>query len=148
MKSLIVFKSYHHDNTEKIAKEMASVLNADMLRLENVNPSSLKGFDLIGFGSGIYGFGFHKDFLPFVESLPLQKGRCCFVFSTSSGGSEKYNEKAKESLEAKGFKCIGSFSCKGFNTFGPLKFVGGLSKSHPDKKDLENAKKFAKGLEK
>jgi flavodoxin len=42
---------------------------------------------------------------------------------------------------------IGRFSCKGYDTFGPFKLVGGLAKGHPDETDLENAVAFVKGLE-
>jgi flavodoxin len=42
---------------------------------------------------------------------------------------------------------IGRFFCKGYDTFGPFKLIGGLAKGHPDDKDLENAVAFFKGLE-
>jgi flavodoxin len=42
---------------------------------------------------------------------------------------------------------IGRFSCKGYDTFGPFKLVGGLAKGHPDDKDLKDAVSFFKGLE-
>lgn len=41
---------------------------------------------------------------------------------------------------------MGEFSCKGYDTFGPFKLIGGISKGHPDKNDLDNAKAFFKGL--
>ena len=31
---------------------------------------------------------------------------------------------------------VGRFSCKEFDTFGPLKLIGGVSKGHPDEKDI------------
>jgi hypothetical protein len=40
----------------------------------------------------------------------------------------------------------GEFSCLGFNTSGPLRFVGGKNKEHPNEEDLDNARKFALGL--
>ena len=45
-------------------------------------------------------------------------------------------------------RIVGEFSCKGFDTFGPFKLIGGISKGHPDKNDLDNAKAFFKELEK
>lgn len=42
---------------------------------------------------------------------------------------------------------MGEFSCKGFDTFGLFKLIGGISKGHPDKNDLDNAKTFLKELE-
>ena len=37
-------------------------------------------------------------------------------------------------------------SCLGLDISGPLRFVGGKNKSHPDEKDLDDARKFAVGL--
>ena len=37
---------------------------------------------------------------------------------------------------------VGRFSCKGFDTFGPFKLIGGVSKGHPDEKDIAAAVEF------
>ena len=49
-------------------------------------------------------------------------------------------------MAKKGFRIIGEFSCKGYDTFGPLKFIGGINKGKPDEKDLKRAREFAKTL--
>ena len=41
---------------------------------------------------------------------------------------------------------VGRVSCKGFDTFGPFKLIGGVSKGHPDGKDLAVAAEFYNGL--
>ena len=41
---------------------------------------------------------------------------------------------------------VGRFSCKGFDTFGPFRLIGGVSKGHPDEKDLAAAVEFYNGL--
>ena len=41
---------------------------------------------------------------------------------------------------------VGRFSCKGFDTFGPFKLIGGVSKGHPDEKDIAAAIEFYNGL--
>ena len=43
-------------------------------------------------------------------------------------------------------KVVDDFSCRGFNTHGPLKLVGGINKGHPDLKDLKHAEIFARNL--
>jgi len=50
MKSLLVLYSYHHHNTEKIAKVFAKVLNAEITWPKEINPEELLEYDLIGFG--------------------------------------------------------------------------------------------------
>ena len=31
------------------------------------------------------------------------------------------------------------FGCKGYDTFGPFKLVGGIAKDHPNEEDMKNA---------
>ena len=45
-------------------------------------------------------------------------------------------------------KLIGKFSCKGYDTYGPFKLVGGIAKGHPDEKDLTAAVDFYKEITK
>ena len=54
MKTLIICVSIHHGNTEKIAKAMAEVLNAKLVKPNEVNINELAKYYSIGFGSGIY----------------------------------------------------------------------------------------------
>ena len=58
----------------------------------------------------------------------------------------KFNRALEKKLRERGFKIIGKFSCLGFNTYGPFKLIGGISKGRPNEKDLENARIFARGL--
>ncbi|HAP20133.1 MAG TPA: flavodoxin, partial [Lachnospiraceae bacterium] len=39
------------------------------------------------------------------------------------------------------------FGCKGYDTFGPFKLVGGIAKGHPDGNDLKAAVSFVAGLQ-
>ena len=144
MKTLIVCKSYHHMNTEKVAKAMAEVLGAKLATVEDVKPTDLADYDLIGFGSGIYMGKHHKALLEFAKSLPEQK-KAAFVFSTSGAGKNQHKA-LLDVLGQKGFTIKGEFTCLGFDTFGPFKLIGGLKKGHPDAKDLEDSRAFAKSL--
>ena len=45
----------------------------------------------------------------------------------------------KKFLEQKTATVTGIFSCKGYDTYGPFKLVGGLNKHHPDENDIQNA---------
>ncbi|MCR5649681.1 MAG: hypothetical protein K6F86_00695 [Lachnospiraceae bacterium] len=38
------------------------------------------------------------------------------------------------------------FLCKGFDTYEPFKFVGGIQKGHPDEEELEAAVDFYKEI--
>ncbi len=148
MKTLIIYASIHHGNTEKIGKAMAKTLNAEIINVNDVNINNLQNYDLIGFGSGIYGGKFHKNMLDLIEKLPSVDNKRTFIFSTSSMEKKRYNSSIEEKLKEKGFEVIGSFTCKGYDTFGPFKLVGGIGKGRPNEEDIKKAVDFAKGIAK
>ncbi len=88
MKTLIIYQSIHHDNTEKIAKVMANVLEAKLVKPQELDISTVAEYDLIGFGSGIYWGKHHKSLLNMVDKLPSQKNKKAFIFSTSGVGKK------------------------------------------------------------
>jgi len=151
MKTLIIYISVHHGNTEKIAKEIARELDAKLLRPWEVNVSDLSEYDLIGFGSGIYFQKHHKALLNLLDKLPKAENKKAFIFSTSAVRKMRllndFDKPLKEKLLEKGFDIIAEFSCRGFNRYGPWKLIGGISKGRPNEKDLEKARNFAKDLE-
>jgi flavodoxin len=146
MKTLIVYASVHHQNTEKIAKVMAEELGADLVPIDHAQRETLTAYDLIGFGSGIYGGKFHKTLLQVVEGLPAVTGKHAFIFSTRGGAEGQGHAALKEKLVNRGFSITGDFSCKGWDTVGPLKLFGGINKGRPNEDDLEEARVFARGL--
>lgn len=146
MKVLITYNSVHHGNTEKIAKVMAEAIDADLLKYDEVDGYNILDYDLIGFGSGIYHGNPNKELMEFIDELPTVKNRRAFVFTTSGRDSPKYNDKFAKNLSDNGFKIIGEFSCKGFDTWGPLKLIGGINKGKPDDDDMRRAEIFIKDL--
>jgi flavodoxin len=146
MKTLILYTSVHHQNTEKVAKVMAEELGADLVSIGQVQPETLTAYDLIGFGSGIYYMKFHKTLLEFVGVLPIVTEKRAFIFSTSGDGGIQRHAALKEQLVNRGFSIVGDFSCNGWDTWGPLKLVGGTNKGRPNEEDLQEARVFARGL--
>jgi hypothetical protein len=61
MKSVVVYSSKHHMNTEKVAQAIAGELKTDARKATDVKPTDLAGYELIGFGSGINGFDVHPE---------------------------------------------------------------------------------------
>jgi len=82
MRSLLVVVSYHHKNTEKIAKIFAKVLGAEIKTPQQIKPEELKGYELIGFGSGIYRSKHHQILINFAGQLPKVNNKKAFIFST------------------------------------------------------------------
>lgn len=145
MKTLIIYKSVHQMNTEKVAKVMANTINADLRKVEEVEPSMLAEYDLIGFGSGIFYGKHHKTLLDFVTGLPQQE-KAAFIFSTSGGAMKFMHRDLRAALMQKGFTIKDEFTCPGFEMYGIFKLFGGFRKGRPNAKDLEKAKNFVKGL--
>jgi len=158
MKTLIIYLSVHHGNTEKIAKAMAEVLDAKLAKPSEIDVNEVSEYDLVGFGSGIY-FGKHQvNLLNFVDALPSFKGKKAFIFSTSGAsnalnfiinfryGVLHFHEHLRKRLLKKGFKIVGEFNCRGYDDYGLFKLIGGIAKGRPNDRDLENARSFAQSL--
>jgi len=150
MKSLLVLFSYHHNNTEKIAKVFAKVLDAQIKTPQQINPEELQEYSLIGFGSGIYAAKHHKSLLDLADKLPQVTNKEAFILSTSALTGEKKLTKdhstLREKLETKGYRIVDEFQCKGFNTNSFMRFFGGMNKGRPNAKDLKHAEEFAQKL--
>ncbi|MFW6449543.1 MAG: flavodoxin family protein [Nanoarchaeota archaeon] len=153
---LLVCQSIHHGNTIKIAKAIAEVLNAEIITPSEINSVNLGKYSLIGMGSGIYWGKHHQSILKLADKMPTLKNKRIFIFSTS-GISNAFNlflnitnlafhfhtslrRKLKDAV------IVGEFNCKGFDTYGILKFSGGVSKGRPNEMDLKRAKSFAENL--
>ena len=145
MKTLIIYVSIQQANTQKIARVMADVLNATLLEPEYVEIGTLKDYDLIGFGSGIYYNRFYKRLRNFIKELPLYEDKKAFLFATC-GHDELPSKPIEKILTKKGFNIIGKFSCLGYNTWFLAKFIGRQHKGKPDSEDFKRAEEFAKGL--
>lgn len=162
MRSLLILVSYHNHNTEKVAKVIASVLDAEIRAPQQTIPEDVRGYDLVGFGSGVYGSKLHESLLQLTDRLPKVAGKKAFIFSTfgapvaafegekARARLEDYVEKnhssIKEKLQSKGYSIVGEFGCGGLNTNSFLRIFGGINKGRPNSEDLKRAETFALGL--
>lgn len=148
MNSLIILFSYHHNNTEKIAKVIGGVLGAEIKTPNQTDPNSISNYDLIGFGSGIYFGKNHKVLLDFADKMPKVENKKAFIFSTSGQADNmtKFHRKLREKLQSKGFTIVSEFNCVGFDTYALMKIVGGIQKGRPNEDDLKQAEAFAENL--
>lgn len=143
----MVLFSYHHNNTQKIAKVFAAVLDAQIRTPQEIGPEELQQYDLIGFGSGIYDGKHHRDLLDLADRLPSVVSKKGFLFSTSFDTRiDQIHSSLRGRLETKGYIIVDEFNCGGFNTNSFLKYFGGLNKGRPNAEDLKRAEDFAQGL--
>ena len=143
MRKAIVYTSVHHGNTEKLVKRIAEECQVDLIDAIKQMNADLNDYDMIGFASGIYYSKFHKSILKFIEKN-LAADKNVFLICTY-GGSANFKS-IEQILNKKHASVVGKFGCKGYDTFGPFKLVGGIAKGHPDEEDMKNAVDFVKGL--
>ena len=143
MKAVIVYHSSHHGNTKKLVEAIAQGRDVTLVDASAVKSAELSGYELIGFASGIYFGKFHQDVLEFAKNN-LPEGRKVFFLSTYGGSNG--TKAIEEAVRERDAQIVGSFGCKGYDTFGPFKLVGGICKGHPDETDLKNACRFLDGL--
>ncbi|MFD3745534.1 flavodoxin family protein [Nocardia sp. NPDC058633] len=149
MKVIIVCKSVSHGNTQRVAEAMSQVLGGRIVAPADVDPAELAGCDLVGFGSGIYNMAFHPELRRFIAALPTGLQGTAFVFRTSGFAEppfRRYTTTLTRSIERKGFDVVDTFGCRGFDTWLPLRLVGGIRKGHPDAADIAAARAFAENL--
>ena len=147
MKTAICYYSRHHGNTLKVLEAMAGAGDVDLIDVTTRQAVHLEEYDCVGFASGIYGFTVQKAVVEFARQY-LPQGKPVFFVYTYGGAKGSGAKELTEIAQEKGCPVLGEFSCKGYDTFGPFRLVGGISKGHPDGRDLENACKFYQNIQK
>ncbi len=145
MKTAIVYYSAHHGNTKKLLDAIASSHDVTLIDVTRNPPADLSGYDRIGLASGIYYNAFAGQLLAYArEHLPEEKD--VFFIYTHGAPSGNFLKSVRPLLEEKRCREIGSWGCRGFDTFGPFKLVGGLAKGHPTEDEIREAVSFYAGL--
>ena len=145
MKAIIVCESESHGNTLRVANAMAEVLKAPVVGADDFDVEKVEDYDLIGLGSGIYGGKHHKKLIALAESLPKSE-KSVFIFSTSGKGDINQHKQLSIIVSNKGYRNAGEFICKGWDTDGLLKYIGGINKGLPNDAMVAQARDFAKTL--
>ena len=145
MKTAICYFSVHHGNTLKVAQAMAQGCDADFIDLSKQTEADLTGYDLIGIASGIYGFAVHPAVVEFIRKC-LPQGKPVFFVCTYGGAKGTGMRNAAKAAEEKNAWILGTFGCRGFNTFGPFRLVGGSGKGRPTQADLQRAQEFFRDI--
>jgi flavodoxin len=147
MKTAIVYYSYHHQNTLKVLRALAETEPIELINATTKQSVRLGDYDCIGFASGIYYGKFHPSLVNFARQyLPEHKP---VFFICTYGKGQSTGAKALAAIAAeRNCPLLGEFGCKGYDTFGPFKLIGGIAKDHPNGQDLQNAKSFYQEIKK
>jgi flavodoxin len=141
----IVYASVHHGNTRQLAEALSAELSADRFTVEEAKNVDLSQYALVGIGSGIYFGRHHQSLLDWVDSWKEAPQRT-FLFSTAGLPFLWWflHAALRNRLTRKGCSVLSEFCCRGWDTVGPLWLVGGINRKHPNARDLDRARDFAR----
>ncbi len=136
MTDIVVLVDSRGGNTRKVAEAIAGELGVTVGDLAAPLPGDAK---ILFLGSGTYGGKPGEAMKKFISSQDFSGRRVAlFGTSASSEGAMKMIDALAEDLGKKGAAILGTYHCRGKFLF--------TNRGHPDKGDLENAKKFAKEM--
>lgn len=141
MKTILIYESTHHGNTKKLVDAVAKRYGIRTATVEEAAAMDLSAYDRIGIASGVAFGKFYEAAERFVDdSLP--KGKDVFFLYTCGNDSGKYANSVSAKARARGCRVLGVYGCRGFDTFGPFKLIGGIAKGHPTQSEIDGAVEF------
>ena len=144
-KTVIVYASKHHGNTFKLIKAISDKYEIAIIDATKETHIDLQEYDIIGFASGIDFGKFYLEIENFArENLPFQKE--VFFLYTCAMDREGFTDSIKEIALEKDAVILGAYGCRGYNTYGPWKLIGGMNKSHPTKNEKQECVNFYEKL--
>jgi len=144
-RAVIIYASSHHGNTRKLVNAIAEKYPIAQIDASKQQHADLSGYNLIGFASGIDFGRFYDSVEQFlISNLPGNK-RVFFLY-TCAKVSSRFTKAIQAAAEKKGAIFVGEYGCRGYNTYGPWKVIGGMNKGHPTPEELNCAVKFFESL--
>ena len=146
MKTAIVYYSKHHGNTKQLVDALAEAFDGiDLIDAAAAPDADLRGYERVGFASGIYYSEFQETVLNFARQY-LPQGKDVFFVYTCGSMRRGYTKTIAETVTAKGANILGEYGCRGFDTFGPFRLIGGIAKGHPNAEELQKAREYYQSI--
>ena len=147
MKTAIIYLSMHHGNTKKLIDAIADGNDITLIDVSEKNEAALDEFDMLGIASGIAYGKYYPQIIKFIEKN-LPENKKVFFIHTAGDPRENQNKAVLAIASARGCECLGTYFCKGFDTYGPFKLIGGIAKGHPDDGEISGAVDFFRSISK
>ena len=139
--AVIIYASTHHGNTRRLVEAISDAYHIALIDATKQQDADLSGYDLIGFASGIDFGRFYRPVEEFlIKNLP--KGKAVFFLYTCAKTSACFTETMRQQAIKKNAVVLGEYGCRGFNTYGPWKLIGGMNKNHPSPEEIQGALQF------
>jgi len=140
MKTAILYESWHHGNTKKLCDAIKKEYDVVLLNVRE-DDIELEEYDLIGIASGIAYGKFYKKIEKVTEEK-MPEGKNVFLMYTCGNPLTDYAKSIKRILSKKKCNILGTYYCRGYDTYGPLKLIGGINKESPTEDEIQGAVKF------
>ena len=142
MRTAIIYYSKHHGNTLKLLEAIKEAYpDVELIDVTAAPDVDLKEYDVLGVASGIYYSKFARQITNALDK-GLRRGMKIFAIYTCGQQRPSYTALIKEYAEANMCTWLGEYGCRGYDTFGPFKVVGGIAKGHPAEDEIAGAVKF------
>ena len=96
---------------------------------------------MIGFASGI-DFGKFYDAVEQFLKDNLPENKAVFFMYTCARDDKDFTYTIRTEAMKRHALLMGEYGCRGYNTYGAWKVIGGMNKHHPTKKELDGAVQF------
>ncbi len=140
-KTVIVYASTHHGNTRKLIEAISEKYQIDIIDAIEQKFANLSEYDLIGFASGI-DFGKFYDAVEQFLKDNLPENKAVFFMYTCARDDKDFTYTMRTEAMKRHALLMGEYGCRGYNTYGAWKVIGGMNKHHPTKKELDGAVQF------
>ena len=144
-KTAIVYASTHHGNTRKLVEAIAQKHMLTQIDATLQQQADLSEYNLIGFASGI-DFGKFYDSVEVFLKNNLPENKPVFFLYTCAMLRDGFTKSIREEALKKNAVVLGEYGCRGFNTYGPWKLIGGMNKAHPTPEETTSAVCFFESL--
>lgn len=144
-KIAIIYASRHHGSTRKLVEAIANKHQITLIDASKHNQVDLSEYDKIGFASGIDFGKFYECVEVFLEKNLPENKKVFFLFTCAKLNANFTNSIRAKALE-KGTTILGEYGCKGYNTYGPWKLIGGMNKNHPDAVEMNEVVLFYESI--
>jgi flavodoxin len=144
-KTVIIYASTHHGNTRKLIEVISEKYQIDIIDAIEQKFANLSEYDLIGFASGI-DFGKFYDAVEQFLKDNLPENKAVFFMYTCARDDKDFTYTMRTEAMKRHALLLGEYGCRGYNTYGAWKVIGGMNKHHPTKKELDGAVQFYEAL--
>lgn len=147
MRCAIIHVSIHHHNTAKISAAIADAIGADLLSVAEARELAAPPWELVGLGSGIFFGAHHKSLLRYASQWS-QAPKSVFIFSTAGLPSLGWlwHRSLRTIMTKQKIPILDEACFPGWDTVGPLRWIGGIQRGRPNQYDLDRAAAFAKSI--